>query len=434
MGIGGIGRLGRLGRPAPGKGVGGPSNNLFALVGDSRPAADHANSTGTTIYHNVTGIGWWVQNLTGGRVRFKASDDFAVGGSTTEDMNAGPVASAIASSAASVVLLSSTNDQAANNWAASRSIAALTTAINALLNAGKWLYVVAELPRGSSGFTAQRYTTQQEIDHGLVRAFLLGLANSHPRIKVIDAYPTISDTGGVTTDYLAAQTYDGVHPSAFGAYTIASVIAPIVLQRHAADSYAFNASDVYNASTNPFGNLLPNGAMAGTSGSLTSGVTGSLADNTSASTGTFTGLSAVCSKVTTGTGNWQQVVVSGTSGAGTPILAFTQSVNYSNLSVNDKLEARGEWEVDAGSVGFKAPAFSLGRFNTGVSKGFSRSGANASIPWPTGATSGKWRSPSQVTILGDENQVQGNTQLYIAPSTTVAFTFRFKNLDIRKAL
>lgn len=425
---GGFGSLGLLG------GASKPSNNLFFLVGDSRPHADHNGSSGAFIYQNTTGIGWWAQNLSGGRVRFRNAEDYAVGGSTTEDMLNSQLSSAKASAAASGLLLSSTNDQAANNWPASRSIAALSSTISQLLAAGKFLHVIAETPRGSSAFTGVRYTTQQQTDHDAVRAYLLSLAGTNPRLKIWDPYPLIADLGGVPTDYIASMTYDGVHPCVNGAYNIASLLTSYIMATFGADSYVWNASDLWNGSTNPGGNLITNGQMSGTAGTGISGsLSGSLADSWAASTATFTGLTAVFSKVTTGTGNWQQIAISGNSASGTPILAVAQNMNYANFSIGDYLQGRGEFEVDASPAGLGGFAHNLTLLNTGVATAWSRSGANASGPWAQAASSGKWRSPSLVNIIGTENTVQLGIQIYPTPSYTgVNFTVRFRNLDVRK--
>jgi hypothetical protein len=271
-----------------------------------------------------------------------------------------------------------------------------------------------------------------------VRRWLLDAAPGlyGPNLVVVDPWPNIADLTSTTGDILNGYAYDGLHPNAAGAYQIASVIYSHILGQYPpAPILSASAADVYDATYNPRGNLLPNGQMSGTSGTLTTNVTGSLANNTTASTATFTGLSAVCSKVTTATGDWQQVVLSGDSGAGTPILQFTQSVTMANVAAGDVVQGAGEWEVDASSVGLKALAFSADRLNTGSLKSRARSGAAGNGPWPAAATSGVWCPHASVTLDGTENQLQGIVQIYpIASTTGVSATIRFRNLSLRKVL
>lgn len=418
-------------------GGGVPSNNRFALAGDSRAAADHLNSDASTIYHRVEGIGFWTQIESNQAVIFRREDDYAVAGSTSEHFLNNQVPDLVASDAANVLLLTSTNDQGANNWAASRSIAAISAGIDALLAAGKWLWVIAELPRGSASFPGARFTAQQQIDHDLVRDYLLGL--SHRRITVIDPYPVVSDVGGTETDFIDAATYDGTHLSSNGARLVASVVVPTLAAWFSADDFAYSASDTYNSSSNPDGNLVDNSEMAGTSGSGVNGSTilGQVADGWTAAVGAFTGLTATCSKVTDGSGNtWQQIRVQGNSPSGTPLVQVRRNITFANVSLADVLELRyGEWEVDAGAVGFMAPEANITRLLSGANVQSTRSASRSSGPWPTGEVIGTWRSSSELTIAGDENTVQFAAQFYVEPSKTgVDFTVRFRAPVLRKVI
>lgn len=426
-----------LAGPALYRGVGVPANNLFAIGGDSRAAADHLNSDSATIFHRVDGLGFWLQQRTGDRVRFRREHDFAVAGSTSEDFLNNQVPSIAACDAANVLILTSTNDQGANNWAASRSIAALEEAIADLLAAGKWLWIVTELPRGSSAFTSARFTAQQQIDHDLVRGYLLAL--SHPRIKLIDAHSYVVDAG-VPTDFTADATYDGVHLSSNGAREATTDFANKVISLFPADDFEYSASDTYNASTNPTGNLLANSEMSGTGGSGVNGSTilGQVTDGYTAAVASFTGLTATFSKVTDGEGKtWQQIRVQGNSPSGTPLVQCRRNITFGNVSLADVLELRyGEWEVDAGAVGFLAPEANIARLLSGANVQSSRSGSRANTPpWPSEAIEGRWRSSSELTIAGDENTVQFAAQFYVQPSTTgVDFTVRFRAPVLRKVI
>jgi hypothetical protein len=100
----------------------------------------------------------------------------------------------------------------------------------------------------------------------------------------------------------------------------------------------FTDGDVYDATNNPLGNLLPNGAMTGTGGTATT-CTGSIPSFT---TLTITGGGATCvgSVITLGDGRSAlQVVISGSSTGTSNEVYIVQSVaTPSNVNVGDVLE------------------------------------------------------------------------------------------------
>jgi hypothetical protein len=330
---------------------------------------------------------------------------------------------AVASPAGSVVMLVSTNDQAAG-WAASRSIAAIKPFVSSVVRSGKNLWIITELPRGPSN----AFTAPQLVEHNLVRAYLQSL--SHPQITLIDSYPTMAAANGI--DFLAGLANDGVHPNIAGAFALADVMRPIITERFPVDPYAFSALDLYNASTNPRGNLVANGEMSGTSGSLTAGITGSLATGYNVVVANWTGLAGVLSKVSTATGDWQQLVITGNSGSN-PIVLIRRSLTFANLATGDRLEGRGEFEVDANSVGLTQFSHSVARYNGGTSLGLVRCGGAGGAPWPQAATRGIWLSGAPTIMGGSENSVQN--EMHVSPLSNtngIEITVRFRNFDIRK--
>lgn len=418
-----------------------PSNNLFALVGDSRAAADHNNSTASLVYHNVSGIGWWAQTLSRGRVRFPIALDYAVGGSNSEQMLATQIPAAVASTAANVLMLTSTNDRAAMGWDANRTIAALSTSIQALINAGKVLWIVAELPRGDSGFTAARLSTQQLAYHMQVRRWILECRERFGRnVYVIDAYPRIANLTSTTGDISilpVRQTYDGLHPNGAGACTIAQtwLADPFFDALYGGpDQLTWVASDAFSAD-NPRGNLLGNGLMTGTGGTVGGGMTGQVADGWTAQAANLGSVTAAWAKVTTATGDWQQLTLGGSSGGSQPSISLIRNITYANVSAGDVLDASAEFEIDAGSAGIGSAAFGLWRSLSGANVRNVISGQNQGGLLPNTAHSGVWRLPDTQTIAGGgvENIVQA--QMLVQPlvsQASVSLVLRVRNFSIRK--
>lgn len=427
--------------------AGAPANNRFILMGDSRPNADWGQSAGLLTTHAVTGIGTWLEILTGHRIRCLKADNVAVSGAySTRPSNTAlgvletQLPAALLKSAANVMMLLSTNDRTASSPAltAAETIAAYRSIIDSLLAAGKWLYIVTELPRGNSGFTAQRLASGAETDHATVRAWLNSL--NHPRVMLIDAYAALSDAvwnGGLATDIAAQMAYDGLHQASYGAYTIADLVAARLIARFSTpDPYAWSIADLYNATTNPGGNLLANSEMSGTAGTGVDGsaILGQVATGFTAAVSSFTGLTMTCSKVADGDGNaWQEVRIQGNAGAGTPVAQIRRNITFANVTVGDILDARADFEIGAGQVGLKAAEFGLVRLSSGTTRGYSRAMGNAADPFPVAAISGKYRIGETVAILGDENTVQFTWNLYPRPSTNgIDFTARLRHPFIGK--
>lgn len=418
-----------------------PANNLFALVGDSRAAADHLGSTASNTFHNVSGIGWWAQTLSRGRVRFPIALNFAAAGTDSEQMLATQVPAAVASPAANVLILTSTNDRAARGWTAARTIAALNQSINALVTARKIVWVIAELPRGDSGFTAARLSTQQLAYHMQVRRWLLRCRERFGQnVYVIDAYPRIANLASTTGDISilpVRQTYDGLHPNGAGACTIAQtwIADPFFNAMYGGpDQLAWVATDTFSVD-NPRGNLLGNGLMTGTGGTVGAGMTGQVAAGWSTSAANLGSVTASWAKVTTPTGDWQQVTLGGASGPSQTSINLTRNITFANVVAGDILDASAEFEIDAGSVGIGGVSFSLWRSLSGSNVRNVSSGQAQGGGLPSSAVSGVWYLPDTQTIAGGgiENIVQA--QIVIQPllsQPSIALVLRVRNASIRK--
>ncbi len=110
--------------------------------------------------------------------------------------------------------------------------------------------------------------------NGLLRA-----AARRLNCDFIDPFPYFVDPVG-TGGYIAGMTGDGLHPSALCGYVWASKCNVPVLSKYArnTDQRSF-AGIVYNATTAPYGNLLPNGVLKGITGTPQAGATGEVPDS-----------------------------------------------------------------------------------------------------------------------------------------------------------
>lgn len=418
-----------------------PANSDIAVIGDSRAQADVSGSTASSARHGIRGIGLWLEILSRGRVRAPYAYNFAVAGSTTEDCVTSQLDSAAACAAGSVLVFTSTNDRTVSgDWSAARSITALQTIISTLIAAGKTVFLVAETPRGNSSYTSIRLTTSQLKRHNQVRQFLLRAQLTYGQnVRVIDLYPIMADRVSATGDTILSPivAYDGLHPAIYTAYKIASSIVadPAFSAMYPAQPFlSFTASDVFDATDNPRGNLMSNGQLDGTSGTKDAGITGDVATGWDAGVSNWTGLSGVASKVTTATGDWQQFVITGDSGAGQPQLIFARDMSsFASVAVDDHLDGGCEWEVDASNAGLYCVSWKAARLNVSATVWDNHVGYIETDSWPSDAIAGVFRSSADVVKGATETRIKNYFLVYPAKSFVgVNITVRVRNMTLRK--
>lgn len=119
------------------------------------------------------------------------------------------------------------------------------------------------------------FTTAQEAERIAYNNLLQNFAAANPgRFIYIPCDAALVDpaTGKLRSDY----SYDGLHPNARGAYVFAKQCIIPAWQALGGGRFPSILTPAYNASTNPFGNLLANGAFVGTAGTAGTGASGSV--------------------------------------------------------------------------------------------------------------------------------------------------------------
>lgn len=329
---------------------------LIAFAGDSITAMA-VYSTATAIGNHPYAPSSWLVPMLGQRVRTDHSLNFGVSGDTTAQLLAR--IDAIAACAADIVcVLIGTND--VNGAVTGATLATykanMIAIVDRLLNAGKLVIVTPPLPRNVATAANRR------LLHAM-REWTLRLQWSGRRnLRVADASVEYGDSLSGTYAPRSGHDYDGLHPQSRGAYEIAKALHRVLdpLLPPVPQGLA-SADDIYDATYNPGGNLLTNGILDGTGGTVptsqgatTAGsqmATGwSLFFNAPYSGATpLSGLTVLASKGVTEQGLPEQVfTVSGSySGDVDTFWGMTQTVpSLSRLAVGDVLEATGEIILD----------------------------------------------------------------------------------------
>ena len=315
----------------------------MAAFGDS--ISNQCSSVGSV---NFNGYAGWAVMLSGGAVTFDHSLNFGVVGQTTAQILA-RVPDVIAVKPGICVVLAGVNDVAAGNINYSTTTANLAAIYGALTRAGIVVIAVPILP--SATFSQALKQSCGRINSWIsnyIRSIpLLYLAN--PIQNYVDYSATGANLGdpiGGATAAGTAYTYDGLHPNTRGAWAIGKAIADTLVRIVGQRKTQFlNPSDVWSATTNPFGNLISNGAMVGTSGAVSGTATGSVATSWSVQ-GSGT---CACSKGTRTLDNGAtaetQII---TLGASSSALIYQDLYNAAGSPVGANLAT--EWDVGASSA------------------------------------------------------------------------------------
>lgn len=123
-------------------------------------------------------------------------------------------------------------------------------------------------------------------------------------------------------DMITGDSFDGLHINGSGAYAVSDEMVEDLYGQNP-PMLAFNADprDLYDATYNPYGSVLTNGVLAGSSGAITTGVTGTVANNLTCKRLSGTDISAVGSQITKVFGQnsfpGQRLVVTTTGAGGT---------------------------------------------------------------------------------------------------------------------
>ena len=329
---------------------------LIAFAGDSITAMAPYSTAGVIANHPYAPSSWLIPML-GQRARTDHSLSFGVAGDTTTMLLA-RIGEIAACPADIVCVLIGTNDV---NGAVSAATLATYKAnmlalVDRLLNAGKLVIVTPPLPRNVAAAANRR------LLHAM-REWTLRLQWSGRRnLRVADAALKYGDPLSGTYAPRTGHDYDGLHPQSRGAYEIATALYRVLdrLLPPVPQGLA-SADDLHDATYNPGGNLLSNGILDGTGGSIT-GSQGLTTTGSQMATGwslffnapysgatALSGLTALASKNTTEEGLPEQVLtVSGSyTGDVDSFFGMTQAVGaLSRFSAGDTIEGMGEIELD----------------------------------------------------------------------------------------
>lgn len=345
---------------------------LIAFAGDSITAMA-VHTTASAVGNHPYAPSSWLMPMLCQRARTDHSLNFGVSGNTTTQLLA-RIDAVAACAADIVVVLIGTND--VNGAVTGSTLATYKSAVSAiwdrLTNAGKVVIAMPPLPRNLAAGSQNNRRILHAMRDWTLRQAWSGRRNFY----VADAAIEYGDPLSATYAPRAGFDYDGLHPQSRGAYEIAKALYRVLDRLLPPVPQALmSADDVYDATYNPGGNLLTNGILDGTGGTLTT--TKGLASSGQMATAWATAFDAPYSAATALNG----LTVAASKGAapdGRPEQVLTLSGSYtgdvdsyfgisqlvgslSRFQVGDVIEATAEVVLDesAAELPFPSPRLSL---------------------------------------------------------------------------
>ena len=416
----------------------------LAVWGDSITYAPISADTALITAMTNRGGQFWVPALTRQRVRTRTNLNFGVSGDTSTKASY-RIGQVIDAKPDIVLVTIGTNDVSGAITAETFSIfkERFTYAVRAFLNAG--IFVVATPPPPWTLSTAaNRNTFLRMVDWVRQQQFV-----GYDNFMLVD--PTVNFVDPLAADYSpkAGITYDGLHPKAQGAYYWYAPVANAILGLlpNFTDTVIATASDVYDATNNPQGNLISNGVLNGTTGTLTPNgatMTGQVADTFRTEVlvngGTVTSLVATPSKVISSDGRpAQQIALSGTyvGGFDTQVTFRTLPTNFTDYKPGDMVYAEAEYEIDSQAAEQNISSIMCSLSITMGSAYAARDGLAGSVAdqLPAAAHSAVLRTQpilitAQPTLISVG--VHSNLRQQGATVLTAQSTYRIKGVALRK--
>lgn len=408
---------------------------IIAQLGDSRINQSH--DTSRRVLRNF-GLAFWLNIYGGGAYELPGDLNYGVSGDDTAQIivrfRSTVLPAMIAARCRYLLLLAGTNNPG-DGISLADAKAHFTEMAASCQAAGIRLVIVAETPRGDTTFTSQRFTDASLKYHDTLRDWLLRyLPFAYPNVFVHDPYPQMADPATTTGDALVGMLYDGLHPSALGARTIAKGLHDNFFSKvfPAVNRLITTQANSWHGIDRPFGALNSNPLLVGTGGTLNGG-SGQLADNWIATIPS--GVTAAFSKATEDGYPVQVVTLSGTpTGASPTMEIYNNSVTLTDWVSGTLARTTGRVKVDGGGSGYLAAELYLrGTYPTGgtINVESGNQGTLTSLPstiLADGFDGVQITPPVGIGASGTPTLLRTRCLIWLIQNVAVSATFRFRQV------
>ena len=391
------------------------------IFGDSITAQNRADTAGF-LNNSDRGYFTWANAYLGQRLNLVKNA--GVGGQTTAQMLARIDDDVLSQAAGYVFVLGGYND-IVNGIAWQNTISNLETIYNRISSYGSSVIAMAIQPSATFNTAARRDAVAN------INLWIRNYAIKTSGIIFVDTYTPLLDPVNTSGGAITALQIDTIHPSTSGAQRLGKQIFNRLDKLLPVVEIQSSIADIASP-TNPYGNMILNPVMGGTSGLLQAGTTGSVADNWNALIASGTGTSVESKVARTDYPNlqWQQSVLTNTTGSSTFYLyKAAQSMASSGLVVGDVVYAQIEIELSAISGltvdGINSDLIAIG--GTGITSAYAMGQAQGLIEGGYFVL----RTPN-FTIPPSTTGLQLNNELKVTGNGSV--TIRHGRAELRKVL
>jgi len=404
-----------------------PKNYNVALIGDSL-TAQCSNTSGTENQGYLT----WALRFSGQTLRFKHENNFGVGGYTSAHAKT-RVPDVIASGCGVCIVFIGANDRGSANMTYTQTATNLTEIRDALIGGGVVPVFVTPPPGGDSVNPLTRTAQQLSFTYDIRRFIMTELGNEN--CHVVDLWPTMAEPTSTIGEIKDGYTHDGLHWIAEGAIVggraIGAVLATIgrsALNLPTSNSEAWSADYTKGA-------INPNPTMQGTSGTVGTGGSGDLATSwESGNTSAVPNVTRTFSKVTNARGDWQQVVLGGTSTqvGGTDI--GLQRGFAGTLVAGKSYEVVGEVEWDDDFVNVSSVQLTLQLSAGGTITAWDGDKYTGASLIPAAEETSMLLRCSPITVPAGVTDARVRLSVYtgLDDSDTLVGTIRYRNIVLRE--
>jgi len=320
------------------------------VLGDSNTAIAY-NIQSSFGNWNLQGWPAWLRILSKQSLIMSSSNVYATNGATTSVLISTWLSTAVAAQLDIYVVAIGVND--CQTMSVATYSANIDTICNALLSTGAIVVLVTIHP--NTVCSAAQFKILNQMNN-----VLRAKAASNSRILLADPIPYLADMTVTTGAPVSGMLYDTVHYANKGAYLVAKTIWNVLSSYTPYTDKRFNFPNDVWANDNVNGNLLTNGMLNGSSGSVDAGVglSGVAPNNWTFHLGSASGTMAVVgSKVAKNNGEqggWFRATFSGTPVAAKSIYLL-QSISYGggSYSAGDVIEMTAEFRINSGSAGIR---------------------------------------------------------------------------------
>lgn len=384
---------------------------------------------GNVTRRSVSGYLTWVNMLTRQRFYSPPAYNFGVNGQNSSQLLAA-LDSTLAVRPDVAIVAIGTND-VANGVAAATTTTKLTAIWDRLYNAGAAVIAVPILGRSGDNVLD---ATELKIGN-YVNQFIREAGYTRDNFFVADCGLVYDDPTAAAWQDRSGVAEDGLHSNNVGAYLIGNKIAGILNALFPDDWHIplSNASDLYDVTNNPVGNLCSAGMMLGTSGTVGGEASGEVATGWVLTTTALGGATAVASKSTFADGRVaQQLALSGAYTGTTRLAQFAHVLTAGNFAAGDIVTA--ECEID---VADPTNILNANLYFQAVEDGTTyqhKGGVGGTV-----AQSNDWSGilktpPRTITATPSSAHVILNVE-FVTPgdTTAIAGTIKFGSVAVRKA-